>query len=102
FFERKGDDIHIHLPITVGEAVKGAQIDVPTVRGPIKARIPPGTQGGQTFRLSGKGVRRKNGSYGDQDYRIEIVVPRDAPADAVEKIESQYRENPRANLKSAL
>jgi len=102
FFERRGDDIYINLPVTVGEAVRGAQIDVPTIRGPVKARIPAGTQGGQTFRLSGKGVKRKNASYGDEYYRVEIVVPRDAPADAVEKIESQYRENPRANLKSAL
>jgi len=102
FFERKGDDIHISLPITLGEAVKGAQIDVPTIRGAVKARIPAGTQGGQTFRLSGKGIKRKNGSYGDQYYRVEIVVPRDAPHDAVEKIESQYKEDPRANLKSAL
>jgi len=102
FFERKGDDVYINLPITIGEAVKGAQIDVPTIRGPVKARIPPGTQGGQTFRLSGKGIKRKNGSYGDQYYRVEIVVPRDAPHDAVEKIESQYKEDPRANLKSAL
>jgi len=102
FFERRGDDIYINLPVTIGEAVKGAQIDVPTIRGPVKARIPAGTQGGQTFRLSGKGVKRKNGSFGDEYYRVEIVVPRDAPVDAVEKIESHYREDPRANLKSAL
>ena len=102
FFERKGDDVYINLPITIGEAVKGAQIDVPTIRGAVKARIPAGTQGGQTFRLSGKGIKRKNGSYGDQYYRVEIVVPRDAPHDAVEKIEAQYKEDPRAGLKSAL
>ncbi len=102
FFERRGDDIYIDLPITIGEAIRGAQIDVPTIRGPVKARIPPGTQGGQTFRLTGKGVKKKNGSYGDEYYRAEIVVPRDASPDAVEKIESQYGENPRANLKSAL
>ncbi|HUJ16121.1 MAG TPA: DnaJ C-terminal domain-containing protein [Thermoanaerobaculia bacterium] len=102
FFERRGDDIYIHLPITVGEAVRGAQIDVPTIRGPVKARIPAGTQGGQTFRLSGKGVKRKNGSYGDEYYRVEIVLPPGAPADAVESIESRYGENPRASLKSAL
>ena len=102
FFERRGDDVHINLPVTLGEAVRGSQIDVPTIRGPVKARIPAGTQGGQTFRLSGKGVKRKDGSYGDEYYRVEIVVPRDVPDDAVEKIESQYRENPRTNLKSAL
>jgi DnaJ-class molecular chaperone len=101
FFERRGDDIYIDLPVTVGEAVRGAEIEVPTIHGPVRARIPAGTQGGQTFRLSGKGVKKKGG-HGDHYYRVEIVVPRDVPADAVEKIESQYRENPRANLKSTL
>lgn len=102
FYERRADDIYINLPVTIGEAVKGAQIEVPTIRGSVTARIPAGTQGGQTFRLTGKGVKRKNGSYGDEYYRVEIVVPRDAPIDAVDKIEAGFRESPRANLKSAL
>jgi DnaJ-class molecular chaperone len=101
-FERRGDDIYIDLPITVGEAAQGAQIEVPTIRGPVKARIPKGTQGGQTFRLTGKGVKKKGGDYGDQYYRVEIVLPPDPPPDAVDKIESHYRQNPRENLKSAL
>ena len=55
-FERKGDDIHIELPITVGEAVRGAEVDVPTIHGPVRMRIPAGTQAGRTLRLSGEGV----------------------------------------------
>jgi molecular chaperone DnaJ len=102
FFDRRGDDIHIKLPITIGEAVRGAQVEVPTIRGPVKARIPPGTQGGQTFRLTGKGVKKKGGGYGDEYYSVDIIVPPDAPLEAVEKLEARYRENPRANLKSAL
>ncbi len=104
FFERRGDDIYIELPITIGEAVKGGEIEVPTIHGPVRARIPKGTQGGQTFRLSGKGVKRKNSS-GDHYYKVQIAVPRDLPADAlpaVEQIESNYRENPRANLRTTL
>jgi molecular chaperone DnaJ len=104
FFERRGDNIHIELPITVGEATRGAEIEVPTIHGPVRARIPKGTQGGQTFRLSGKGVKKKSGS-GDHYYKVQIVIPRDLPADvmpAVEQIESKYRENPRANLKTSL
>ncbi len=103
-FERRGDDIHIELPITLGEAIRGADIDVPTIHGPVRARIPAGTQGGQTFRLRGKGVKRK-GSAGDQYYRVQIAIPRDLSGDAlksVDQIESQYRGNPRANLKTAL
>ncbi len=105
FFERRGDDIYIDLPVTIGEAVNGAEIEVPTIHGPVRARIPPGTQGGQTFRLTGKGVKKKGGGYGDEYYRVQLVLPQQISpdvADAVKKIESQYRENPRANLKSSL
>jgi molecular chaperone DnaJ len=105
FFERKGDDIHIELPVTVGEAVRGGEIDVPTIHGPVRARIPAGTQGGQTFRLSGKGVKRKNGTSGDHYYKVQIAVPRDLPPDAqraVDEIEKAYPDNPRANLRTAL
>ena len=102
FFERRGDDIYIDLPVTVGEAIRGAQVEVPTIHGPVRARIPASTQGGQTFRISGKGVKKKNGSFGDHYYRVQIVVPREAPDDAVEKIDASYAENPRANLKVTL
>jgi DnaJ-class molecular chaperone len=105
FFDRRGDDIHIELPITIGEAIQGAQVDVPTIHGPVKAKIPAGTQGGQTFRISGKGVKKKSGGYGDHYYKVQIHLPREVPpgaTDAVDKLETLYRENPRANLKAAL
>ena len=104
FFERRGDDIHIDLPITVGEAIRGGEVDVPTIHGPVRARIPARTQGGQTFRISGKGVKKrgKDAGYGDHRYRVQIAVPREAPADAVDAIESAYAENPRASLRTVL
>lgn len=105
FYERRGDDIHIELPITIGEAIRGAEIDIPTIHGPVRAKIPPGTQGGQVFRLTGKGVKRAKGGYGDEYYKIAIAVPRRVPAEAAElldKIEQSYGENPRAGLKSGL
>ena len=100
-FQRRGDDIHIELPVTVGEAIRGTEIDVPTIHGPVRARIPAGTQGGQTFRLSGKGVKTAKGA-GDHYYKIEIQVPKHAPEEAVEKLESSYADPPRANLKTTL
>ena len=102
FFERRGDDIYINLPVTAGEAIRGAEVEVPTIRGPVRAKIPAHTQGGRTFRLTGKGVRKKGDAYGDEYYRIEVHVPRDAPSDAVDKIEAAYETSPRANLKTAL
>jgi DnaJ-class molecular chaperone len=102
FFERRGDDIYINLPVTAGEAIRGAEVEVPTIRGPVRAKIPAHTQGGRTFRLTGKGVKKKGGGYGDAYYRVEIHVPRDAPGDAIDKIEAAYETNPRADLKTAL
>ncbi|HVS33369.1 MAG TPA: J domain-containing protein [Thermoanaerobaculia bacterium] len=103
-FERRGDDIHIALPITIGEAVRGAEVEVPTVHGMVRARIPAGTQGGQTFRLTGKGVKKKDGA-GDHYYRVEVILPREVRGDAldaVEKLESLYSESPRASLRTSL
>ncbi|HEX6642118.1 MAG TPA: J domain-containing protein [Thermoanaerobaculia bacterium] len=101
FFERRGDHIHTELPITVGEAIRGAEVEVPTIHGPTRIRVPAGTQSGRTMRLSGKGVKRKNGA-GDQYVRILVSVPPSAPDEAVDAIEAAYADNPRANLKAAL
>lgn len=100
-FERRGDDIHLDLPITIGEAIRGAEVEVPTIHGPSRIRIPAGTQAGRTMRLTGKGVKKKS-SAGDLYVRIQIVIPPGAPDEAVEQIEAAYTESPRANLRSAL
>src|SRR5262249_6933583 len=105
FYERRGDDIYIDLPVTVAEALRGGEIEVPTIHGAVRARIPAGTPGGQTFRISGKGVKKKGGAYGDHYYRVQVLLPRDAGADAVDAadvIGKYYKENPRAGLKTAL
>ena len=101
FFERRGDDIYTDLPITIGEAIRGAEVEAPTLHGAVRMRVPPGTQAGRTMRLSGKGVKKKSGA-GDHYCRIQIVIPPNAPEEAVEAIERAYAENPRANLKTAL
>lgn len=101
FFDRRGDDIYIDLPVTLGEAIRGADVEAPTLHGPVRMRIPPGTQAGRTMRLTGKGVKKKGGA-GDQYCRILIVAPPTAPEDALEMIEAAYPENPRTGLKTAL
>lgn len=101
FFERRGDHIYIDLPITIGEAVRGAEVEVPTIHGTSRIRIPAGTQSGRSMRLTGKGVKRKSAT-GDQYVRIVVHVPPSLPDDAVDAIEAAYPENPRVNLKVSL
>jgi molecular chaperone DnaJ len=101
FFERRGDDIYIELPITIGEAIKGGEVEVPTIHGSVRARIPAGTQGGQTFRLTGKGMKKRDGA-GDHYYKVQIAVPRDVPSEVIDQLEERYTVNPRANLRTTL
>jgi molecular chaperone DnaJ len=101
FFERRGNDIHIDLPVTVGEAIRGAEIEVPTLHGSVRMRVPAGTQTGRTMRLTGKGVKTKN-KAGDQYCRVQVHIPPTAPDEAIESIESAYLENPRASLRTTL
>ncbi len=101
FFDRRGDDIYIDLPITIGEAIRGAEVEAPTLQGPVRMRVPPGTQTGRTLRLSGKGVKKKSGA-GDHYSRIQVHVPPSAPDEALEAIEGAYGENPRSNLRTTL
>ena len=71
-FRREGDDLHLRLPVALQEAVLGAKVTVPTPTGDVRLSLPPGTQGGQVFRLRGKGVRD-----GALFVRAEIQVPDD-------------------------
>src|SRR5258708_4989201 len=104
-FERRGDDIYIGLPIKVGEAIRGGEVEVPTIHGPVRARIPAGTQGGQTFRLRGKGVKKKAGAFGDHYYRVEITAPKSNDPlvlEAADTIDAAYGEDPRGKLNTGL
>lgn len=72
-FARDGADIRVTAPISFPQAVLGAQIDVPTLEGRVKMRIPAGTQSGKIFRLRGKGIPVLGG-YGKGDQLVKIVV----------------------------
>lgn len=74
-FTRRGDDIHLELPITLPEAVLGAKIAVPTIDGRVRISVPPGSNSGQTLRLKGKGLASRDGGRGDQYVRLMVVLP---------------------------
>ena len=101
-FERKGDDLHLELPITAPEAALGTSIEVPTLRGRVSMKIPPGTSSGRTFRLPGYGMPRvKSGGSGDELVRTKIVVPTSLTPEERElyaKLKELRNDNPRAYL----
>ncbi len=74
-FTRKGENLHIAVPVTFTEAALGADISVPTIEGDeVKVRINPGTQNGKTLRIKGRGVK-KGVNAGDLMATIEVQVP---------------------------
>ncbi|WP_102691279.1 molecular chaperone DnaJ [Rummeliibacillus pycnus] len=76
-FERDGDDIYLELPITFPQAALGDEIEVPTIHGKVKMKIPAGTQSGDRFRLKGKGVKNVHGyGNGDQHVIVQIITPK--------------------------
>lgn len=104
-FDRRGQHLELELPITIGEAMLGASVEVPTLDGPVKMRIPAGSQSGQKLRLRGKGVpARKGTEAGDLHVRLSVRLPdpkRDEAAtkEAVEKLEKLYDVDVRAKLR---
>ena len=75
-FVREGRNIHMTIPISSIDATLGCEVDVPTVQGDVKVKIPAGTQSGTTLRLKGKGVKDLRGSgYGDQMVKVDVKIP---------------------------
>jgi len=74
-FHRTGSDLSIHLPIWPWEAALGTEVQIPTMSGPVRLKIPPGSQSRQKLRLKGKGLPTHSGSLGDQFVILDITVP---------------------------
>jgi molecular chaperone DnaJ len=82
-FDRKGDNLTVTVPVTFTEAALGADIGVPVPRGgSVTVKIPAGTANGRTFRVRGKGIRRKDGTNGDLLVSVDVTVPQNLSSDA--------------------
>src|SRR3989337_4295016 len=80
YFRREGRDIHLDVPITYSEAVKGAKIPVPPIDGPVTVTVPPGSSSGRKLRLKGRGVPTPGtAERGDQYVVLQVVVPSSPP-----------------------
>jgi len=91
-FKRDGEDLFCEVPISYPMAALGGELEVPTLDGAARVRIPPGTQSGTLFRLRGKGVKSLDGrGVGDQHVRIIVEVPTRLNSDQRRKLEEFAR-----------
>jgi molecular chaperone DnaJ len=101
-FERKGDNLEVEVPLTIPEAIRGADVEVPTLNGRKKLRVSPGTKHGTIQRLRGEGPPKLGGKgKGDLHYKFVIDVPATLSAEqseAVEKLSEVMGDDPRARL----
>ncbi len=91
-FRPDGDDLRTTVRVTLGEALRGASVDLPLLDGSVRLKIPPGTQPGATLRLRGRGMPRRGREAGDLLVTVEVVLPtlpssdqEDAPSQALDE-----------------
>jgi DnaJ-class molecular chaperone len=96
FFRRVGDNIYCTVPVSITEAALGARIEVPSLDGTVRLKVPPGTQAGRSLRLSGKGAPslRGDGARGDLYVEIQVRVPQVADERSKEILRELERLNP--------
>ena len=102
-FKPKGDNIEVEVPLTIPEAIRGAEIEVPTLHGRKKLRVPAGTKHGTVQRLRGEGPPKLGGKgRGDIHYRFVIEVPSSLSSEqeaALDELEKTFNgADPRARL----
>jgi molecular chaperone DnaJ len=75
-FTRHGDDLHLTVPVAIHEAALGARVEVEGLDGPVRLRVPPGTQSGQRFRVRERGVpSSRTGVRGDLIVEVRLMLP---------------------------
>ncbi len=101
-FKRSGDNLEVEVPLTIPEAVRGAVVEVPTLNGTKRLRVPRGTKHGTVQRLRGEGPPHLGGKgRGDIRYRFVIDVPASLSpeqSEAIDKLSEVMNGDPRANL----
>ena len=97
-----GDHLEVEVPITIVEAVRGGTVEVPTLDGTKKIRVPAGTTDGNVQRLRGEGPAKLSGSgRGDIHYRFRVQIPKsltEEQREAIDRLSEVMNGNPRADL----
>ncbi|WP_294262103.1 J domain-containing protein [uncultured Sphingomonas sp.] len=101
FFTRDGDDVRLDLPVSLAEAVLGAEVRVPTPDGAVMLKVPKGSTSGKTLRVRGRGFHKRAGG-GRGDLYVTLMVDLPAPDDALiefaERWDAGRKGNPRGRL----
>ena len=101
FFRRRGRDLELDLPLTIGEAIQGASVDVPTPYGTITLKVPAGTSSGRRLRIKDHGIR--GGAADGHLYAVaQIELPPDLEQvedDVLESLERTYPASPRDGIR---
>lgn len=99
-FGRRGDHLTVELPISYPEAALGANVQVPTMNGPVTLKVPAGTPNGKTFRVRGKGAPKKGG-HGDLLVTVNLDVPEKLSKDEKQlltQLQDAQKDSPRKRL----
>ncbi len=99
-FKRRGDDIHVELPIPLADAVLGGKISVPTPAGPVTMTVPKWSNTGTVLRLKGKGVTRGVNSRGDEYVALKVMLP-DKPDPELERLIAQWQSTKAAHSRAS-
>jgi len=101
-FSREGNDLTVHVPVTLYEAMLGGKVDVPTPKGTITLTVPQGTSSGRRLRVKGHGVDNGKDAPGDLFAEVQVVLPKhlgDEEKDAIRQLADKHpMPDPRAEL----
>jgi DnaJ-class molecular chaperone len=100
-FARKGDDIHLELPISLREAVLGGKVEAPTPSGTVAMTVPKWSNTGTVLRLRGRGVPRPDGGKGDELVTLTVMLPKKPDAE-LEKFIAQWEGRPNGNPRETM
>ncbi len=103
-FSLRGKEVHVELAISLPEAVQGAKVTVPTIDGPVRINVPPGSNSGRSLRLKGRGVALPGEVRGDQYVRLVVMLPeRPDPEldDFIRRWAQTHGYDPRADLEDS-
>ena len=102
FFEVKGLNLYCEIPVTMYELILGGNIEIPTFKGKVLLKIPPGTQNGSVFRLKGLGFSDSGGQKGDLMVKVKVVLPTSLTSkerSLIEELKKYDKSNPRDGLR---